>query len=69
VQASVAWAERQFTQTGRRDAHELALQMIDAYQGASVLSQAFGDPSVLKNEARRVDRWVDSIASSSPGDG
>ena len=63
VQASVAWAEQQFKEMGRRDARDLALQMIGSYQGAAVLTQAFGDPSVLRKEARRVDRWIDSLAT------
>ncbi len=65
IEASVVWAERQFKEMGRRDARDLALQMIGSYQGAAVVTQALGDPSILRKEARRVDRWVDSIASSS----
>jgi TetR/AcrR family transcriptional regulator, transcriptional repressor for nem operon len=69
VQASIAWAERQFEEMGRRDAHDLALQMIGAYQGAAVLTQALNDPSVLRKEARRTERWIDSVASSTKSRG
>ena len=64
IEASVAWAEKQFKEMGRRDAHDLAIQLIGAYQGAAVVTQALGDPSVLKREGRRIERWVDSLASS-----
>jgi AcrR family transcriptional regulator len=63
LQASVAWAEQQFKEMGRRDARDLAVQLIGSYQGAAVLSQALSDPSVLKKEARRAERWIDALAS------
>jgi hypothetical protein len=48
---------------GRRDARDLAIQIIGRYQGSAVVSQALGDPSVLKKEVRRAERWIDALAS------
>ena len=64
IEVSVAWAEKQFKEMGRRDACDLAIQLTGAYQGAAVRTHALGDPSVLKREGRRIERWVDSLASS-----
>jgi hypothetical protein len=63
---SLAWAERQFQAMGRSDARDLAIEMMTRYQGTAVLTQALGDPSLMSKEARRMERWIDSIAASSP---
>jgi AcrR family transcriptional regulator len=63
IQTTVAWAEQQFREMGRRDARDLAIQLVGRYQGSAVLSQALGDPSVLKKEARRGERWIEALAS------
>jgi TetR/AcrR family transcriptional regulator, transcriptional repressor for nem operon len=64
LQTAVDWAERQFEAMGRSDARDLAIEMIVRYQGTAVLTQAFADPSLMKKEARRIGRWIDSIAAS-----
>lgn len=61
MQVSIDWAERQFREMGRRDAHGLAIQMIGAYQGAAVLTHALASPDLMRAEARLIDRWVDSL--------
>jgi AcrR family transcriptional regulator len=61
MQALVDGAERQFQEMGRSDAHELAVEMITAYQGTAVLSQATASPELLRREADRVDRWIDEV--------
>jgi hypothetical protein len=66
MRTSLAWAERQFQAMGRSDARDLAIEMIARYQGTAVLTQALGDPSLMRKEARRMERWIDSIAASSP---
>ncbi len=58
----VAWAERQFKALGRRDAHELAVALIAAYQGASLLTNTFREPELMAREGRRLERWIDSLA-------
>ena len=57
----VDWAEQQFRQMGRRDARDLAMSLIAAYHGISLLTNAFRDPELMVREARRLDRWIDSL--------
>jgi AcrR family transcriptional regulator len=58
----IEWAERQFRAMGRRDAAELAVALIASYQGIALLTNAFHDPELMTREARRLDRWIDSLA-------
>jgi TetR/AcrR family transcriptional regulator, transcriptional repressor for nem operon len=58
----IEWAERQFRAMGRRDAAELAVALIASYQGVALLTNTFRDPELMTREARRLERWVDSLA-------
>jgi AcrR family transcriptional regulator len=62
MELSIDWAERQFRSMGRRDARDLAVAMIAAYQGISLLTNTFRDPELMLREARRLERWIDSLA-------
>jgi AcrR family transcriptional regulator len=62
LRPSIDWAEQQFRAMGRRDARDLAVALIAAYQGASLLTNTFRDPGLLQREARRLERWIDSLA-------
>ena len=55
------WAERQFRELGRRDARDLAVALMSSYQGASLLANTFRDPDLLVREARRLERWIDTL--------
>lgn len=57
----VEWAEQQFRSLGRRDAHDLALDLIAAYEGSALLASTLRDPSVLSRAARRLGRWIDTL--------
>ena len=57
----IAWAEQQFRSLGRRDAHDLALDLLAAYEGSALLANTLRDPSVLSGAARRLDRWIDTL--------
>jgi AcrR family transcriptional regulator len=57
----VDWAETQFRQLGRRDAAELAVSLIGAVQGAALLANTFRDPEIMTNQARSLERWIDSL--------
>jgi hypothetical protein len=57
----VDWAEQQFRSLGRRDAHDLALDLIAAYEGSALLASTLRDPSVLSEAARRLTRWIDTL--------
>jgi TetR/AcrR family transcriptional regulator, transcriptional repressor for nem operon len=58
----IDWAEQQFRALGRRDARELAVALIASYQGIALLTNAFRDPELMSREARRLERWIDSLA-------
>jgi len=58
----IEWAQQQFRQLGRRDARELAVALIAAYQGAALLTNTLNDPNLMTTEARRLERWIDSLS-------
>jgi TetR/AcrR family transcriptional repressor of nem operon len=58
----VDWAEQQFREMGKRDARDLAVALIASYQGVALLTNTFRDPNVMVREARRLERWIDSLA-------
>jgi TetR/AcrR family transcriptional regulator, transcriptional repressor for nem operon len=60
----VEWAEAQFRQLGRRDAHDAAVTLLAGVQGAAQLSHAFSDPDIMAGQVRGLERWIDSM---SPG--
>jgi TetR/AcrR family transcriptional regulator, transcriptional repressor for nem operon len=62
----VDWAAVQFRSMGRRDAPDLAVQFVAAYQGSAVLTNALGKPELMARQARRVERWIDTIDSQHP---
>jgi TetR/AcrR family transcriptional regulator, transcriptional repressor for nem operon len=55
------WAELQFRAMGRRDARDLAVALLAAYQGISLLTNTLRDPELMAREGRRLDRWIDSL--------
>ncbi len=57
----IEWAETQFRSLGRRDAHDLALELLAAYEGNALLASTFGDPGLLSSAARRLNRWIDAL--------
>jgi AcrR family transcriptional regulator len=62
MQLWIDWAERQFRAMGRRDARDLAVALVAAYQGIMLLTNTFREPELVVREARRLDRWIDSLA-------
>jgi DNA-3-methyladenine glycosylase I len=44
------------------DARDLAVAMIASYQGIALLTNTFRQPELMVREARRLDRWIDSLA-------
>ena len=57
----VEWAEEQFRALGRRDARDLALDLLAAYEGSALLANTMRDPSVLSRAAQRLNRWIDTL--------
>jgi AcrR family transcriptional regulator len=58
----ISWAQEQFEQMGRRDAHELAVALIAGYQGAALLANTFRDAGLLAGEGKRLERWIDGLS-------
>jgi AcrR family transcriptional regulator len=61
MQTLVDWTEQQFHAMGRRDAHDLALELVIAYQGSTVLTNALGQPDLMAREARRLEKWINAL--------
>jgi AcrR family transcriptional regulator len=57
----IEWAQEQFRSLGRADAHDLALDLLAAYEGNALLANTLRDPTVLSGAARRIDRWIDNL--------
>ncbi len=61
IRLPIEWVEQQLRAMGRRDARDLAVALIAAYQGAALLTNTFRDPELMAREGRRLERWVDSL--------
>ncbi len=61
LELPIDWAERQFRLIGRRDARDLAVALIASYHGIALLTNTFRDPELMAREARRLERWIDSL--------
>ena len=59
------WTEQQFRSMDRADARDLAIALVASYQGISLLTNTFRDPELMVREGRRLERWIDSLASGS----
>jgi AcrR family transcriptional regulator len=62
LRSLIGWAEEQFRLLGRADAHDLAVELVAAYQGMSVLANALRDPEVMATQGRRLEAWIDTLA-------
>ena len=58
MQTLLDWAEQQFHAMGRRDARELAIELVIAYEGSAVLTNALAQPEIMARATRRL-RVVD----------
>jgi AcrR family transcriptional regulator len=58
----IDWAEVQYRALGQgRDARDLAVDMVAAYQGNALLANTLRDPKILSSAARRIGRGIDSL--------
>ena len=64
LEPSIDWAEQQFRGMGRRDARDLAVALVAAYQGVSLLANTFREPDLMRREGRRLEGWIDSLAAT-----
>jgi AcrR family transcriptional regulator len=62
IRLPIDWAEHQFRSMGRRDARDLAVALIAAYQGIALLTNTLRDPELMTREGKRLERWIDSLS-------
>jgi AcrR family transcriptional regulator len=60
----IDWAEVQFRAMGRKDAKELAVALIAAYEGIALLAATLRDPGLISTEGDRLNRWIDSLSET-----
>lgn len=58
----LSWIETQFTAIGRkRDKAGLAIHLLAALQGISLLANCFRDPNLVVEEGKRLNTWIDTL--------
>jgi TetR/AcrR family transcriptional regulator, transcriptional repressor for nem operon len=59
---ALAWMETQFQALGKgEDSRGLAVHLLSATQGVSVLAHTFHDPSMITSEAERLKQWIRAL--------
>jgi AcrR family transcriptional regulator len=59
---ALAWMETQFQSLGKgADSRGLAVHLLSATQGVSVLAHTFHDPALITSEAERLKQWIRSL--------
>ena len=59
---ALAWMEAQFQALGKgADSRGLAVHLLSATQGVSVLAHTFHDPDMIANEAARLKEWIRAL--------
>jgi len=61
IRRLVDWAAEQYRRLGAADPEGLALTLIGAYQGMSLLSNALRDPEIMTREGARLIRELDAL--------
>lgn len=58
----LAWMEAQFRAIGKgADSRGLAVHLLSATQGVSLLAHTFHDPALITSEAARLKKWIRSL--------
>ena len=59
---ALIWMEKQFEALGKgADSHELAIHLLSATQGVSVLAHTFHDPTMIATETQRLKEWIRAL--------
>ena len=59
---ALAWMEKQFEALGKgAESRGLAVHLLSATQGVSVLAHTFHDPTLIAAEARRLKAWIQAL--------
>lgn len=67
VRRLLDWVAGQFRELGLPDADGLALTLVGAYQGMSLLANALRDPEVMTKEGARLIDWLGSLPDGEAG--
>jgi TetR/AcrR family transcriptional regulator, transcriptional repressor for nem operon len=59
----IEYAAAQFAAMGRDDARQLAVTLVATYEGIALLGNALQDPGLIAAEGRRLEAWIDDLAS------
>lgn len=57
------WTEYQFRAMGLPEPDDLAVTLVSAYQGMSLLANALRDPDIMARQGARLLRWLTSLAT------
>lgn len=55
------WLEKAFVQLGKPDSQSLSQHLLSMAQGAALMTYVYGDISVLKNECKNINDWIDAL--------
>jgi TetR/AcrR family transcriptional repressor of nem operon len=59
---ALSWMEAQFNALSKgADSRGLAVHLLSATQGVSLLAHTFHDPSMITTEAKRLKEWIRSL--------
>ncbi|MCC7412562.1 MAG: TetR/AcrR family transcriptional regulator [Gammaproteobacteria bacterium] len=61
VRAQIDWLTDKFGAMGRRDARDLAVQLVSEMQGVSLTARAIGDARLLRRQLDRLIEWVETL--------
>jgi TetR/AcrR family transcriptional repressor of nem operon len=61
IKAEVKWAAEQFKLIGRKDAADLAVQLVATLQGVSLLANAMKSPGLVGRQVSRLHEWVQEM--------
>jgi AcrR family transcriptional regulator len=64
MEIMIDWTQEQFAAMGRHHARDLAIALIAAYQGISLLTNTLREPKLMRREGRRLERWIDELAAA-----
>ncbi|GAA2794594.1 TetR/AcrR family transcriptional regulator [Kitasatospora paracochleata] len=68
IRRLLEWATEQFRQLGLPEPDELAVTLVSAYQGMSLLANALRDPDLMARQGARLLRWLNALDATAPAD-
>ncbi|MCW3841993.1 TetR/AcrR family transcriptional regulator [Micromonospora yasonensis] len=59
------WVEHQFHELGLPNPGDLAITLVGAYQGMSLLANALREPEIMTREGARLTQWLNTLPATS----